>query len=55
MMGNDNRKGVLYAIITASLWGFMAIVLKVITYDLSPVTVVWFRFCLLSWYCQDGP
>jgi drug/metabolite transporter (DMT)-like permease len=45
-MGTDNRKGVLYAVITASLWGFMAIVLKVITYELSPLTVVWFRFFL---------
>ncbi len=45
-MGSDNRKGVLYAIITASFWGFMAIVLKVITYDLPPVTVVWFRFLI---------
>ncbi len=43
-MGTDNRKGVLYAIITASLWGFMAIILKVITSELPPVTVVWFRF-----------
>ena len=43
-MGYDHRKGLLYAVITASLWGFMAIVLKVATYDLSPVTVVWFRF-----------
>jgi drug/metabolite transporter (DMT)-like permease len=43
-MGSDNRKGVMYALITASFWGFMAIVLKVITYDLPPVTVVWFRF-----------
>jgi drug/metabolite transporter (DMT)-like permease len=43
-MGSDNRKGLLYAVITASLWGFMAIVLKVVTYELSPVTVVWFRF-----------
>ena len=43
-MGTDNRKGVMYAIFTASLWGFMAIVLKVITYELPPVTVVWFRF-----------
>jgi drug/metabolite transporter (DMT)-like permease len=45
-MGTDNRRGVLYAIATASLWGFMAIVLKVITNELSPVTVVWFRFIL---------
>ena len=43
-MGTDNRKGILYAIFTASLWGFMAIILKVITYELSPITVVWFRF-----------
>jgi drug/metabolite transporter (DMT)-like permease len=45
-MGTDNRKGALYAMITASLWGFMAIILKVITYELSPVTVVWFRFAI---------
>ena len=32
--------------LTASLWGFMAIILKVITYELSPVTVVWFRFAI---------
>ena len=43
-MGSDNRKGVIYAAITASMWGFMAIILKVITYELPPVTVVWFRF-----------
>jgi len=45
-MGSDNRKGALYAMLTASLWGFMAIILKVITYELAPVTVVWFRFAI---------
>ncbi len=45
-MGNDNRKGAIYAMLTASLWGFMAIILKVITYELAPVTVVWFRFAI---------
>jgi drug/metabolite transporter (DMT)-like permease len=45
-MGYDNRKGALYALFTASLWGFMAIILKVITYELPPVTVVWFRFAI---------
>lgn len=34
----------MYAIFTASLWGFMAIILKIIINELSPVTVVWFRF-----------
>lgn len=43
-MGEDNRKGLIYAVFTASLWGFMAIVLKVISYELPSVTVVWFRF-----------
>ncbi len=43
-MGIDNRKGLLYAIFTATLWGFMAIALKVAVGGLSPVTVVWFRF-----------
>jgi drug/metabolite transporter (DMT)-like permease len=42
----DHRKGLIFALITASFWGFMAIVLKVITDDLSPLTVVWFRFSL---------
>ena len=43
---NDNSKGILYASITASLWGFMAIVLKIIVADIDPVTVVWFRFAM---------
>lgn len=40
----DNSKGILYASITASLWGFLAIALKIAVTELSPVTVVWFRF-----------
>jgi len=40
----DHRKGITYALITASFWGFLAIVLKFITYELSPMTVVWLRF-----------
>lgn len=40
----DHRKGIIYALVTASFWGFLAIVLKFITYDLSPMTVVWLRF-----------
>lgn len=40
----NHRKGISYALVTASFWGFMAIVLKFITYELPPVTVVWFRF-----------
>ncbi|MEX0981448.1 MAG: DMT family transporter [Bacteroidales bacterium] len=40
----DNTKGILYAAVTASLWGFLAIALKIAVTDLSPVTVVWFRF-----------
>ena len=40
----DHRKGITYALVTASFWGFLAIVLKFITYELSPLTVVWLRF-----------
>lgn len=40
----DNSKGILYAAFTASLWGFLAIALKLAVSNLSPVTVVWFRF-----------
>jgi len=53
-MGNTNNKGVLYAVLTASLWGFLAIALKVAVVGLTPVQVVWFRFTvafliLLGW------
>jgi len=41
---SNNSRGILYAAITASLWGFLAIALKIAVQDLSPVTVVWFRF-----------
>jgi drug/metabolite transporter (DMT)-like permease len=39
-------KGVLYAIITAILWGVLAIVLKVSLKGLTPVDITWFRFFL---------
>jgi len=41
---SNNYKGVLYAIITAALWGFLPIFLKVSLKDLDPVSIVWFRF-----------
>jgi len=40
----DQSKGILYASITASLWGFLAIALKMAVMELSPVSVVWVRF-----------
>jgi len=43
-MNNSGRKGILYASLTAFLWGFLAIALKVAVYELSPVSIVWFRF-----------
>jgi drug/metabolite transporter (DMT)-like permease len=45
-MGTDNRKGIIFAMFTASLWGFMAIILKLVTHEIHAVTVVWFRFFL---------
>ena len=41
---SDNTKGLFYAGFTAILWGFLAIALKVSLNDLSPASIVWFRF-----------
>ena len=38
------RKGLLYAVTTAALWGFLAIALKVASAKVDSVTIVWFRF-----------
>lgn len=40
----NHRKGIMYAIITAFLWGFLAIALKLASRRIDAVTVVWFRF-----------
>ena len=40
----NQRKGIIYAVITAILWGFLAIVLKVTSKHVDSVTIVWFRF-----------
>ena len=42
----NNRKGVIYALVTAFLWGFLAIALKVATREVEPKTIVWFRFII---------
>jgi drug/metabolite transporter (DMT)-like permease len=39
-------KGILYAGITAALWGVLAVALKVSLQDVSPVGITWFRFTL---------
>ncbi len=41
---SSNYKGVLYAMVTALLWGFLPIFLKVSLKDLDPISIVWFRF-----------
>jgi drug/metabolite transporter (DMT)-like permease len=43
---SDNTKGILYAITTAFLWGFLAIALKIAVGGIDPFTIVWFRFLL---------
>jgi drug/metabolite transporter (DMT)-like permease len=43
---SDNTKGILYAITTAVLWGFLAIALKIAVGGIDPFTIVWFRFLL---------
>ncbi|RUT73065.1 DMT family transporter [Ancylomarina longa] len=41
---NTNTKGVLYAMLTALLWGFLPIFLKISLEEIPPMTIVWFRF-----------
>lgn len=43
---SDNLKGILFAILTALLWGILAIALKVAVQQVDPFTIVWFRFTL---------
>lgn len=40
----SKNKGVFYATITAFLWGFLPIFLKVSLNDLDAISIVWFRF-----------
>lgn len=42
----DSSKGLLYAVTTASLWGALAIVLKISLNFFDPYTVVWWRFTM---------
>ncbi len=44
MQISSNHKGILFASITALLWGFLAIALKVSLKVLQPIDVAWVRF-----------
>ena len=41
---NNQQRGILFASLTALLWGFLAIALKVAVTEIDPITVSWFRF-----------
>ncbi len=60
IMMTDSTKGLLYAITTASLWGTLAIVLKISLNYFDPYTIVWWRFtmafCVLAvWFLIRKP
>lgn len=40
----DRRHGLVFAALTALLWGFLAIAMKVATKEVPVITIVWFRF-----------
>ena len=47
MENRDHRiRGILYALVTITLWGFQAIFLKLSTDLIDPATVSWFRFLI---------
>ena len=39
----NHKKGIAFAILTALLWGFLAILIKVALNKANPVTIVWVR------------
>lgn len=41
---SQRRSGILFAAATATLWGFLAIAMKVATREVPVLTIVWFRF-----------
>lgn len=43
---SNHSKGVLYALVTALMWGVLAIALKIAVTKIDPETIVWFRFIL---------
>jgi len=45
---NNQQKGLIYASLTAILWGFLAIALKVAVTEIDPITVSWFRFSIAT-------
>ncbi|MEN6456079.1 MAG: DMT family transporter [Prolixibacteraceae bacterium] len=56
----NNRKGIFFAIITAVMWGVLAIALKVAVEKVDPATIVWLRFlvafsCLLAYQLYRSP
>lgn len=42
----NHRKGITFAIITAVLWGLLAIGIKMVLTEVSPITVVWMRMSI---------
>ncbi|MDD4109121.1 MAG: DMT family transporter [Prolixibacteraceae bacterium] len=56
----NNTKGIIYAVITALCWGFLAIALKVAVRKVDSVTIVWLRFftaflMILAWQLYLKP
>lgn len=44
----NQKKGLIFACLTAVLWGFLAIALKVAVAEIDPITVSWFRFSIAT-------
>jgi drug/metabolite transporter (DMT)-like permease len=56
----DNKKGIFFAVLTAVMWGILAIALKVAVEKVDPATIVWLRFlvafsCLLAYQLYRNP
>ncbi len=45
-MAVNHKKGIAFAILTAVLWGFLAIIIKVVLKEVSSITIVWVRMTI---------
>jgi len=44
----DHKKGITFAVITALLWGVLAIAIKIALAEVAPITIVWVRMSIAA-------
>ncbi len=47
-MSLNHKKGIAFALLTTTLWGFLSIIIKIVLKEVSPITVVWVRMTVAA-------